>query len=182
MKILLAVFQLEKQSGKERDCLAIASHLAGRGHDVTIVTTSPSPEPLERIAVVQVKARGLTNHRRARNFARAVREHRRQQQPDALLSFELVPGADFHYVADDAAILRDRLWAWPPRQRIRLALERGVFAAASRTELWFLRQDQHDAYHIAYDFDPARAVVLPAGPDKLLATVAARLEQHVPAS
>jgi len=181
MKLLLAVWQLEKRSDKERDCIAIARALVSRGHDVSILTTSPALDDLADLRLVTVPARGLTNHRRARNFARAVWERRRHDQPDALLSFELVPGADFHYVADDSALLRDRLWAWPPRQRIRLALERGVFAPPSRTELLFRAAEQRDEYLIAYDFDPARAVVLPSEPAALLKAVAARIARHAAA-
>jgi UDP-glucose:(heptosyl)LPS alpha-1,3-glucosyltransferase len=180
MKLLLAVWQLEKQSDKERDCVAIARHLAGRGHDVSILTSSPALSDLADLRLVTVRARGLTNHRKARNFARALWERRRQHQPDALLSFELVPGADFHYVADAAAILRDHLWSWPRRQRIRLALERGVFAAPSRTVLLFRTAQQRDDYQIAYDFDPSRAVVLPTEPRALLKAVAERIERPAP--
>ncbi|WP_420135108.1 glycosyltransferase family 4 protein [Rhodopseudomonas sp.] len=162
MRVMLAIFKLDKQGGKERDCLAIARHLAARGHDVTVLTTSAEVAGIGDLRIEKLRVRGFANHVLLREFARAVIAHRQQANSAVLLSFERIPGVDYHYVADGAAILRDwRLLAWPPRRRTRLALERELFATPSTTGLLFLTERQRDEYFIAYDFDPSRATVLP---------------------
>lgn len=158
MKIALAIFQLETLGGKERDCLAIAAHLQQRGHEVTLVTTrAASPQ----LPVMIVPRKGLSNHGRARHFAKAVVAYRDSHRPDVLLSFERVPGADFHYAADAAAALRmTRTKSFLPRARTYLQLERGVFENP-HTRFFFLTQTQRDQYAAHYDFDPAHGTVLP---------------------
>ena len=158
MKIALAIFQLETLGGKERDCLAIAAYLQQRGHDVTLVTTRAASSPLP-VAIIPRK--GLSNHGRTRHFAKAVMAYRDQHRPNALLSFERVPGADFHYAADAAVALRmTGVKSFLPRARAYLQLERGVFENP-RTRFFFLTQAQRDQYAAHYDFDPARGTVLP---------------------
>jgi len=162
MKIVLAVFQLDRRGGKERDCLAVARALKAHGHDVTIVTTSKAPPDLAPWRVITLAKRGLSNHARMRSFAGDVRTYAAAERPDAVLAFERTPGADFHYAADAAIAARKSGWrAWLPRLRTYLALERGVFAPPSRTRLFFLTERQRDEYAAAYGFDNARAIVLP---------------------
>ena len=162
MKVVLAIFKLDKQGGKERDCVAVARHLQLRGHDVTVMTTSAEVADIGDLRIETLRVRGLANHVLLREFARAVISRKQRAEPDVLLAFERIPGCDYHYVADGAAILRAwRLLAWPPRRRSKLALERAVFASPSTTQLFFLTERQRDEYCIAYDFEPSRASVLP---------------------
>jgi UDP-glucose:(heptosyl)LPS alpha-1,3-glucosyltransferase len=158
MKIALAIFQLETLGGKERDCLAVAAHLQQRGHDLTLVTTRATPRELP-VAIVPRK--GFSNHGRARHFAKAVIDYRDRHRPDLLLSFERVPGADFHYAADAAVAARmTGAKSFLPRQRTYLQLERGVFENP-RARFFFLTEAQRDQYAVHYDFDSARGTVLP---------------------
>ena len=97
-----------------------------------------------------------------RNFARAVRAAIDAERPDAVLTFDRVPGADFHFAADAAIAARKAGWrSWLPRRRTYLALERGVFAPPSQTRLFFLTERQRDEYAAAYGLEPSRAIVLP---------------------
>jgi UDP-glucose:(heptosyl)LPS alpha-1,3-glucosyltransferase len=158
MKIALAIFQLETLGGKERDCLAVAVHLHQRGHDVTLMTTRTASQTLP-VAILPRK--GLTNHARARQFASAVMAYRDRHKPNLLLSFERVPGADFHYAADAAVALRmTGVKSFLPRQRTYLQLEHGVFENP-RTRFFFLTQAQRDQYAAHYNFDSVRGTVLP---------------------
>lgn len=162
MKVVLAIFQLDRRGGKERDCLAVAGALRARGHDVAIVTTSKTTADLAPWRVTRLRRRGLSNHARMRNFAAAVNAHAEAERPDALLAFERIPGADFYYAADATVAARKSGWrAWLPRRRTYLALERGVLAPPSHTRAFFLTERQRDEYAAAYHFDAARAIVLP---------------------
>lgn len=158
MKIALAIFQLEALGGKERDCLAIAAHLQQRGHEVTLVTTRAASMQLP-LAIIP--SRGVSNHSRARHFASAVTAYHDAHKPDLLLSFERVPGVDFHYAADAAVALKMAgIKSFLPRQRTYLQLERGVFDNP-HTRFFFLTEAQRDQYAAHYDFDPAHGTVLP---------------------
>lgn len=158
MKIILAVFQLKKLGGKERDCLAIARHLADRGHDIEIVTTSPEVTAAHNYPVTSLTIPGFTNYARARAFAEAAVAYRNRTGSAVLLAFERIPDADFFYAADNPT---PRGWTWTPRYRTRMALETGVFAESSNTHIFFLTSHQRDAYAAIHRFSPCRCTVLP---------------------
>jgi UDP-glucose:(heptosyl)LPS alpha-1,3-glucosyltransferase len=161
MKIILAVFQIGKRGGKERDALAVAGHLAARGHEVTLLTTTPDAS-VPALRTVTLPRSGLGNHARARNFARAVMRHAAIVRPDAVIAFERIPGADFFFAADAAMAPRlGGAGALLPRRRTYRALERGVAGPAARTHIFFLTQRQRDDYHAIYGLDAARSTVLP---------------------
>jgi UDP-glucose:(heptosyl)LPS alpha-1,3-glucosyltransferase len=161
MKIALAVFQINTQGGKERDCLATAQFLRERGHDVTIVTTSATDAQAASLPLAVFPRRGMSNHDRAYYFAEAVSAYRKTAKPDALLTFERTPGADFVFAADAAMGLRlSGLARWLPRGRTYLALEKAVFSD-SQTHFFFLTERQRDEYASLYGFDLSRSTVLP---------------------
>lgn len=159
---MLAVFQLDKRGGKERDCLATARFLASRGHEVSVLTTTASADVAVPLRLVKLPARGWSNHGRARAFAQAVMRHRAAAKPDVLLAFERIPGADFVFVADATITGKYHgFWSSLPRRRAMLALERAAFEATPPIKAFFLTASQRDAYRAAYRFDPAQAIVLP---------------------
>jgi UDP-glucose:(heptosyl)LPS alpha-1,3-glucosyltransferase len=161
MKIALTVFQLMSLGGKERDCLAIARFLKERGHEVRIVTTSATDSQAASLPLVVFPRRGMSNHDRACNFAETVNAYRATAKPDAVLTFERTPGADFFFAADAAMGLRiSGLSRWLPRGRAYLGLERGVFTSRP-TRFFFLTERQREEYASLYDFDPSRGTVLP---------------------
>jgi UDP-glucose:(heptosyl)LPS alpha-1,3-glucosyltransferase len=161
MNIFLALFQTGKRGGKERDALAVASHLAGRGHEVTLLTTTPDVT-IPALRVVTLPRKGFSNHARARHFAKAVIRSAAAARPDALIAFERIPGADFFFAADAAMAPRlGGAGAFLPRKRTYRALERGVAGPSARTHVFFLTQRQRDDYAAIYGLDPARGTVLP---------------------
>ncbi len=154
---MLALLKLDKEGGKERDCIAIAHHLSGRGHDVTLLTTSKHELALYPFRVVTLRAVGLSNHARAQTFATAVGTYRkRENEHSVLLAFEKMPGADFFYAADNPT--RGYV-PWPPRRRIKLELETGVFGTRSRTHTFFLTARQREKYSAIYG--PSTGTILP---------------------
>lgn len=158
MNIMLAISQLKKMGGKERDCIAIAHHLKARGHSVEIVTMSTNATAITGCFSTRLVLPAITNQARARAFARASIAHRNHSANFVLLSFERIPGADFFYAADNPTPKR---WTWTPRYRTRMALETGVFARPSQTRIFFLTARQRDAYAAAHDFDRSRCTILP---------------------
>lgn len=163
MRVTLAVFQLAKLGGKERDCLAVARALAARGHAVTVLTTAAPARPEPQLQVVVLPTTGNANHARTTSFAAAVRAHHAAARGDALLAFDRVPGADFFFAADPSYTLRysGLLSRLLPRRRAMLALERGIYDVTAKSQIFFLTMRQRDEYVAAYRLDPARAAVLP---------------------
>jgi UDP-glucose:(heptosyl)LPS alpha-1,3-glucosyltransferase len=162
LKIMLAVFQLDRCGGKERDCLAIGRFLLSSGHEIAIVTTSSAAASLADFQMITLPRCGLTNHARARAFARAVSDLRSTSKTDILIAFEKIPGADFYYAADGAIGSRTNdFLSWLPRRQCMLAAERGVFGKIARSRVFFLTAGQRDEYSKLYDFDPLRSILLP---------------------
>jgi UDP-glucose:(heptosyl)LPS alpha-1,3-glucosyltransferase len=158
---MLAVFQLEKLGGKERDCLAIALLLSSRGHEVVLLTTSKAQDLALPFEVVCFKRSGVLNHLRAKEFSRAVMQYAGAAKSDVLVAFERIPGADVYFAADQPFVAQVGARRWLPRYRTYRALERGVFERAARTRVFFLTQRQREQYVAAYQFDASRGVVLP---------------------
>lgn len=164
VRITLAVAQLTKLGGKERDCLAIARHLAERGHEVAVLTTAvaddlgAAPFRLELLRI-----RGFSNHSRSAAFAGAVMRRHQEDGSDLLFAFDRMPGADFFFAADRSYLRRYHGLAAKllPRRRTMLALERGVYEPSAATKMFFLTAQQRDEYQQFYGFDPARGTVLP---------------------
>lgn len=154
------MFQLVKLGGKERDCLAVARFLQGRGHVVTIIATAIDQRLSLPCPVVLLEAPGQFNHVRSRAFSRVALQWSKLADAEAFLAFERIPGADAHFAAD-GVVRCGGLFAWLPRYRTRRALEEGVFRPGSNTKLLFLTERQRDEYAKVYRFDPARGIVLP---------------------
>jgi UDP-glucose:(heptosyl)LPS alpha-1,3-glucosyltransferase len=162
LKIMMAVFQLDRRGGKERDCLAIGRFLVSSGHEVIIVTTSSAAASSWDFGMITLPRSGLTNHARARAFARAVSDVRSANKADTLIAFEKLPGADFYYAADTAIASRSLDFrSWLPRRHRMLEAERGVFGKLARSRVFFLTARQRDEYTALYDFDPMRSIMLP---------------------
>lgn len=161
LKIVLAIFQLKRLGGRERDCLELAKFLHARGHQVVIVTTLfdtlNCPVP-----VVAIEISGWVNHARVAQFAAAVQQYKVRNSPDVLMTFERMGGADFWYAADIAVKEEaDGLWSWKPRRHSRLSLEAGLFAEESRTHAFFLTSEQRRKYSQHYEIPPSRSSILP---------------------
>ena len=164
VRITLAVSQLTKLGGKERDCLATARHLAERGHQVTVLTTAVADDlAAAPFRIELLRVRGFSNHSRSAAFARAVLKSHRQQGGDLLFAFDRMPGADVFFAADRSYLRRYHGLAAKllPRRRTMLALERGVYDPKAATRLLFLTAQQRDEYQQFYGFDPVRGSVLP---------------------
>lgn len=161
LRIAITIQSLNTVGGKERDALAIARGLAGRGHEITILTRSarvPIPAGLElRLTGTE----GWTNHAQARNFARAAAAARSTGRFDALLSFDKLKDADAYYAADVCFAGRaGGAKKWLPRHAGYAALEAECFGAGG-PDILFLCRKQAEEYRRHYRLDSSRAVILP---------------------
>jgi len=159
----LAIFRLEPGGGREQQCLAVASELAGLGHAVTLYsTTAPSRHPAG-VDFVAVARRGRTNHGRLAAFAADAATAMRGRC-DRAVAFHLVPGFDAIFCCDP---LRRIPW-WGgllPRYRTYAALESAALKAPSRTRVMALTAGQLAAFE-ARGLVPDRGYLLPPAVDR----------------
>ena len=72
MKLAFLIFKYFPYGGLQRDCLRLANFCAEQGHNVTIITMDWQGAKPEYVKVNIIPNRGLSNHSRAKHFAKAV--------------------------------------------------------------------------------------------------------------
>jgi UDP-glucose:(heptosyl)LPS alpha-1,3-glucosyltransferase len=162
MKIALAIVTLFPAGGLQRDCMAVASELAKRGHDVIIFAERRWGEIPANLEVELLANRAWSNHRRDRLFAEAVVQ-RCGGQFDRLVGFGKLIGLDVIYCADPSIASRPARWpsSWMPRRRSQLLLEAASFQQGSATICLMLSDNQALDFQSAWSTEPERIEVLP---------------------
>lgn len=161
MRIAIACGSFRVMGGRERDCLAIASGLAARGHDVTLVTAYPPARAPEGVTMRRIHPRGMFNHGRAWGFSRAFAIWRRRHPVDLSLGFDRMEELDFFYCADQPRRRYRGLKRFLPRNMVYAKLEAAVFGPSSSTHVFFLAEAQIANYRAAYDLPEHRYALLP---------------------
>lgn len=162
MKIGLALMRMRVRGGMERDCLAIGRALAARGHDVHLLTTEPQYAQDAAFAVREIHVPRYMGPRRLAAFAEAIRELRKHETFDAVISFGRVVGCEFHYAAELPFRRRGFPFSWLPRVRTYGKLEAAIHSpsAPSRT-IFYLTERQREAYRALYGDMDQRSCVIP---------------------
>ncbi|TGS72242.1 glycosyltransferase [Mesorhizobium sp. M3A.F.Ca.ET.201.01.1.1] len=158
MEIAIAVADLVRAGGVERDAARVARVLIDRGHRVRLYSTSAGPLAAG-IPITILPARGLTNHGRMAAFASDLQgavDRRRQ----LVVGFQKLTGLDVLYCGDWCFAERRRSQLLP-RYRVMRQLEEACCGPRSNTALLMLSQPQADAYRRAWSIRPERITVLP---------------------
>ncbi|ACE86120.1 glycosyltransferase family 4 protein [Cellvibrio japonicus] len=168
MKLAFTLFHYFPYGGLERDMLAMARTCKARGHQVTIYTQRWAGELPADIPVQLVPVRALSNHGRAREFARRFMALRHQQTIDLVVGFNKMPGLDVYYAADTCfaqKVYEGRHWLYrfSGRSRAYLDLENAVFAPASSTQILLIAPAQKAAFQRYYQTPDVRLHRLPPG-------------------
>lgn len=166
MQLAFALFNYFPYGGLERDMLAMARLCRARGHNVVIYTGSWQGERPEGLDVIELPARGLTNHARNTDFALRLRERLRAEPATIVVGFNKMPGLDFYYAADvcfaaKAYEERGLFYRLTPRCRHFLALERAVFGSDRSTQILMISQAQIGVYQRYYGTQLQRLHMLP---------------------
>lgn len=162
MKIAFAIVTLFSAGGLQRDCMAIASRLAARGHEVTIFAERQKGEVPADLQVELLPNLAFSNHRRDLKFAQAVVQ-RCEGQFDRLVGFGKLLGLDLLYCADPCLAVRRAGWLskWSARRRIQLQLEADSFRPGQKTVCMLLSDNQARDFRSAWSTEPDRIEVLP---------------------
>lgn len=162
MKIAFCLYKYLPYGGMQRDCMAIASHCAARGHQVrfyAIWWQDVLPENMEvRLAPVAA----LSRYKLYRQYADWLHEELRRNPVDRSIGFNEIPDLDFYFAADGCFAERLKLQAaWRaclPRSRYFLRREQQL--CRGRAHLLPLTPGTADAFERHHGVNPARMTVL----------------------
>lgn len=179
MQLVFALYKYFPFGGLQRDMLAIARECAARGHQVSIFCQSWSGEypedPGIHINILRDQRRwwqnglqGNSNHHKNSRFHRDLGMALARMQPDALVAFNRIPGADVYYAADTcfkAKLYGERPWLYRllPRYRQFVRDEAALFAPTSTTRILSIAPAAAEEYQHYYHTSPERFVHLPPG-------------------
>ncbi len=153
-------------SGLSLDMLRIAHECTQRGHQATVFTGSWEGDIPDGVKVVIVKHFGFTNHTRAHSFHRKLRNHLDPRDFDVVVGFNKIPGMDIYYCGDYCYVGRSFLrhsifYRFTPRFLYFSSFERGVFEAASKTNILSLSDREKSIYQQYYLTQDSRFLCLP---------------------
>lgn len=168
MKIALGIFVYFPYGGLQRDMLDIARELQSRGHQAVIITghwrSGAKPDGVE---VRELPLAGLSNHARARAFARKFLAE--SSDADVRLTFNRFGGCHFYFAGDICfkaelqntrlAFLKKQL----PRYRTFLAQEQEVFAPGGAGKILYISRQQKEQFRSCYGTEEERFIPLPPG-------------------
>lgn len=170
MKIVLALFKYFPFGGLQSDMLRVVREAAGRGHQVSVLTTAWAGESAgEGIALELLPARGWSNQRRMLAFEADVQARCQALSPDATLFFNRLRGGDYYFAGDDCLQAHWRRLHHPltlalhPRYRTFLDMEKAIFSPASATRILHIVERQKTEYQAAYGTPDDRFFLLPPG-------------------
>ncbi len=174
-RVALALLRYFPHGGLQRIAWDVADLLHQRGHHVTLYTQDwQGPQPTTQDGtsptweVRTLPASGSTNHARAADFARRLKDCTGPGSSDVTLGFDRLPGLDLYFAGDpcySARIRRDRpRWhRWLPRSRTFLGLEHGVFGPDEATRILLMNGAEQRVIHGEYGTPESRFRVLPPG-------------------
>ncbi len=168
MNAAFAIFKYFPFGGLQRDMLRIAACAAGRGHRVTVFTTSwKGDPPPEGVTVRLLPVSAWSNHGRARQFERLFSSE--AVGFDVCLLFNRMRGGDFYFAADNClAVEYPRkhsalMLRLNPRYRTFLEQERSVFDPAADTRIFYIAPRQKRDFMKMYHTPESRFLYLPPG-------------------
>ena len=150
--------------------MRIAKICQAAGASIVVYTMSwdgPVPDGFD-VRIVSV--RGFSNHSRAANFAKLVREMIKKEPVSLVVGFNKMLGLDVYYASDVCyaarTASRNVLLRLTPRCWRYLAMERAVFDKESSTHALLISPKQVEEFQKYYSLDQGRFTLLPPGLDK----------------
>lgn len=167
MRLAFCLFRYFPFGGLQRDFLRIARTCLERGHKVDVYAMAWEGAVPAGLNLHLLEAPGLTNHGRARVFARKLSERLAVESYAAVVGFNKLPGLDLYFAADPCfaarAGQRGPLYRLSGRYRTYAALEKAVFDVRSRTEILLISEVEKPNFIACYGTDEARFHFLPPG-------------------
>jgi len=164
--LAFCLFKYFPHGGLERDMLRIALACRSRGFEIDVYTTSWRGDMPESLRLHLHRPRGLTNHRRMREYHAWVARQLAENPAACVVGFNKMPGLDVYYAADGcykakALEQHGRFYRLLSRYRLYHAFEEAVFGSSSKALILMLSKVQESLYVKHYGTVPSRIHRLP---------------------
>lgn len=148
MQLAFAITEYFPFGGAQRDFFAVASEMARRGHQITVVTAAwhgEFPSGWQKIIVDKKQFR--TNHGRLRALSDTLLAFQQNKTFDAIIGFTKMAGLDIYFAADPSFVAnRYRgLKKLLPRYQVYAGIEKQMFSNPD-LNVFFLTEDQRAQY------------------------------------
>lgn len=163
MQLAFAITEYFPFGGAQRDFFAVASEMARRGHQITVVTAAWHGEfPCGWQKVIVDKKQFHTNHARLRALSDTLMAFQANKTFDAIIGFTKMAGLDIYFAADPSFVAnRYRgLKKLLPRYRTYAGIEKQMFANAD-LKVFFLTETQQTQYLQHFPLPAAQQSLLP---------------------
>ena len=166
MRFAFALYNYFPYSGLARDFLRILLEATSRGHSVDVYVSKWQGERPQGCHIQILNAQGITNHGRNAQFHRLFNKAISQQQYDAVMGFNKMPGLDIYYGADYCYVARAKprygpIYRITPRYHYQHAFEHSVFHAQENTTIFSLSPREMSVYQQHYGTPGSRFVLMP---------------------
>lgn len=173
-KIFFSIFKYFPYGGLQLDMMRMAAEFVRRGIEVVVFCMIwDAPEPPAGVSYREIPVKGMSNHRKARNFEKAVAEALEKENFIAHVAFNRIAMADWYFAADQPfveSVPRSFLEKMMPRYQTFAAMEESVFTPESSTRILCITKQQQAAYQRLYRTQESRIYQLPPGIDEEFAT------------
>ncbi len=166
MRFAFALYNYFPYSGLARDFLRILLEAKSRGHSIDVFVSRWQGDKPADISIKVLDARGITNHGRNAHFHRLFNKAIADQQYDAVVGFNKMPGLDIYYGADYCYVARAKprygpVYRITPRYHYQHAFEHSVFHAQENTTIFSLSSREMGVYQQHYGTPRSRFVLMP---------------------
>lgn len=190
MKLAFLIYHYFPYGGQQRDFLRVLKESVARGHQARVYTMGWEGEQPQGVDIEILSVKAWRRHTKYERFAQEVARRLAEQQVDAVIGFNRMPGLDIYYAADSCFAEkvekgRGAYYRFTGRARHFLAFERAVFGEGSRTSSLVLSPLQKNQYVQHYPTCAGNLYEIPPGigrdrqaPGDLPARRAAFRQQH----
>ena len=166
-KVAFSIFKYFPYGGLQLDMMRIAREFVRRNIEVVIFCMIwDAPEPPPGISYREIKAHGLSNHRKARNFESDLIEALSTDNFIAHVAFNRLTPADWYFAADMPfveSVPRSFLEKMLPRYQTFSAMEKEVFSPENNTKIFCITRSQQADFQRLYQTPSERIFQLPPG-------------------
>lgn len=171
MKLAFCLLKYFPFGGLERDFLRIAQECKKKGFEIIVYTISWEGDVPEEFDIRFVPKKGLSNHKKVKNFSNWIQNDLKANPVDLLIGFNRLSNLDVYYAADycyKAKMQEQRsfLSQLTSRYKIYSSFENDVFSADSATEILMIAEKQIKIFQKYYNTPNERFHLLPPGISK----------------
>ena len=166
MKLAFCLFKYFPYSGLSRDFLRVLLECHERGHELHVYVSEWQGERPRGIRINVLNVLPLANHTQNASFYNQFKQKTAEQEFDAVIGFNKMPGLDIYYGADYCYIARavpryGPLYRLTPRYHNFYSFERAVFDVRSSTKILSLSEREKGVYQQHYGTPESRFQLLP---------------------